>query len=233
MIGFGNFGAKRNLEIKSLSDERLMMVNPMEAGFYDKVLNFESENNDIQKFVEAVREVQEVGVAPFYKPAMDPSLEGDKVVYAKGKKPAVGHSYNWWVKAVNAMPAVENRKWEICSEYQRYVFLNFLINRAVENGWYVKKAIEAVVLNSKELGHYRNSEGAKGYFEPTGSREIFGFYDLVNTCKMVSCTYGEGFWIAGGNCNSNSDIYPLADLGHCNYVDNNYDFIVAELVLKK
>ena len=232
MIGFGEFGRKRKLEITSLSDERLVLVNPMKAGFYDNVLNFESENDQIQKFVKDVCEVQEVGVAHFRKPVMDPSLEGEKIVYVKGRKPAVGHSYNWWVKATKVMPAVEGRSWTMETEYERYAFMVFLINRAVETGWNIKKAIEAVVLNSKELGHYRNSKGAKGDFELTGSREIFGFYDLGNTCKMVSCTKGEGFWVAGGNYNSSSNGRPLADLNHRDNVDTDYNFSVVELVLK-
>lgn len=27
---------------------------------------------------------------------MDTSIEGDKVVFKEGNKPAVGHSFNWW-----------------------------------------------------------------------------------------------------------------------------------------
>ena len=233
MIGFGNFGAKRNLEIKSLSDERLVMVNPMEAGFYDNVLNFKFENDDIQNFITAIHEVKEV-VEPFYRPVMDPSLEGDKVVYAKGKKPAVGHSYNWWVKAVNAMPAVEGKKWQIGTQYQYYAFLVQLINSLVEDGWSLEKAMKTAVLDSKELGHYWNSLNALNDFETTGNREVCGFFDLSNTCKFLSCTNEEvgGFWVAGGNYCNFSDNFPLADLCHDCNVDFDSSISVAWLVLK-
>lgn len=232
MIGFGEFGRKRNLEITSLSDERLVMVNPMEAGFYDNVLNFKSENDDIQKFVEAVCEVQEVGVEPFYRPVMDPSLEGEKIVYVKGRKPAVGHSYNWWVKAVNAMPAVEGKKWQIGTQYQYYAFLVQLNNSLVEDGWSLEKSIKTVVLNSKELGHYWNSLNVLND-ETTGNKEVCGFFDLTNTCKLLSCTNEEvgGFWVAGGYCFFDSYYFPLADLYHYFDVDRDYSNSVAWLVL--
>ena len=234
MIGFGNFERKRNLEIESLSDERLVMVDTTKEGFYDNVLNFVSENDDIQAFVKAVREVKDVGTEPFYRPVMDPSLEGDKVVYKKGKKPAVGHSYNWWVKAVKAMPAVEEKNWKIGTEYQYYAFLVQLINRLVEAGWSIEKAIEAVVLDSKELGHYWNSEDALYDFETTGNRKVYGVYDLANTCKFLACSNEEvgGFWAAGGLYDNFSFHYPLADLCLFNYVGNDRLNGVAWLVLK-
>ena len=228
MIGFGE---QRNLEITSLSDERLMLIDTMKAGFYDNVLGFKSEDDRIQKFVKDIRKAREIGVAPFYKLVIDPSLEGDNVVYKKGLKPAVGHSYNWWVEAAKDMTPVEDRKWQICTEHQYMALLAFLINRAVETAWDIKVAIEAVVLDSRKLGHYRNSNRAKGAFELTGSREIFGIFDLGNTCKILSCSNGDGFWVAGGNYNFYSFEYPLADLLHRKCVVIDYDSSVAELVL--
>ena len=234
MIGFCEFEVKRNLEIESLSDERLVMVDPTKAGFYDNVLNYISENDDIQAFVEAVREVQKAGVEAFYRPVMDPSLEDDKVMYEKGKKPAVGHSYNWWVKATKVMPAIEGRNWTMGTEYQYYAFLVQLINSLVEDGWSMDKAVNSVVLDSKELGHYRNSLNALNDFETTGSREVCGFFDLANTCKLLSCTNEEvgGFWVAGGGYHGGSDFCPLADLFHDFNVAIDYFDSVAWLVLK-
>jgi len=46
MIGFGKFG-KRNLGINSLSDNCLAIIDPTQGGFYDNVLNYTSENDDI------------------------------------------------------------------------------------------------------------------------------------------------------------------------------------------
>ena len=232
MIGFGNFGRKRNLEIESLSDERLVMVDTTQAGFYDNVRNYTSENDDIQEFVKAVREVKDVGTEPFYRPVMDPSLEGYKVVYKKGCKPVVGYSFDWWEKAIKDMPAVEGRKWQIGTEYQYYAFLVFLINQLVETGWHIKAAVEAVVLDSKDLGHYRNPIREKANYEPVGSRKICGIYDLANTYKILACTNGDGFWRGGGTYLDDSDCVPLADINHINDTfDANYHG-TAWLVLK-
>lgn len=234
MIGFGNFGMKRNLKITSLGDELLMMVNTSENSFYDKVLDYTSENDNIQKFIKAIREVQQVGIEPFYRPVIDPSIEGDKVVYKKGKKPAVGYSFNKWVKAVKAMPAAEGKSWKLGTEYQYYAFLVQLINQLVAIGWDVKRAIEAVVLDSKELGHYWNSKNALHDFEMTGSREFCGVCDLANTYKLLTCSIEEvgGFWVAGGYCGNFSNYGPLADLHHVDDVDNDDINGVAWLVLE-
>ena len=157
MIGFGRFG-KRNLGINSLSDERLVKIDTTTEGFYDNVLNYSSKNGDIQAFIGAVREVQDVGIEPFYRPVMDPSLEDGNVVFKKWNKPTVGYSFNFWKQKAEEMPAVEGKKWHIGSEYQYYAFLTWLINQLVATGQGIKGAIEAVVLDSKELGHYRNAK---------------------------------------------------------------------------
>ena len=231
MIGFGRFG-KRNLGINSLSDERLVKIDTTTEGFYDNVLNYSSKNGDIQAFIGAVREVQEVGVEPFYRPVMDPSLEDGNVVFKKWK-PAVGYSFNFWKHKAEEMPAVEGKRWHIGSEYQYYAFLTWLINQLVATGQGIKGAIEAVVLDSKELGHYRNAKNALQDFETTGSREVCGVYDLANAYKLLACSNEEagGFWVAGGDYGCNSNYYPLADLNYGDNVDYNYDFSVGWLVL--
>ena len=68
MIGFGEFSNLRYMEIKSLSDERLMLINPTAQGFYDKVLQFKTEDKDINAFIRAVYEVQEAELTPFWRP---------------------------------------------------------------------------------------------------------------------------------------------------------------------
>jgi len=213
MIGFGKFG-KRNLGINSLSDNCLAIIDPTQGGFYDNVLNYTSENDDIRAFIEAIREVQDARLSPFYRPTMDPSLEGDNVRFKKGNKPAVGNSFNFWKQKAKEMPAVEGRKWRLGTEYQYYTFLVYLINNWVQNGWDCKTAIEAVVLNSNELGHYWNSKDAKHDFEETGSREVCNIFDLANTCKLLACSNEEagGLWVAGGYYDVNSSDCPLADL---------------------
>ena len=86
-------------------------------------------------------------------------------------------------------------------------------------------------VDSKALGHYRNSENAKHEFETTGSRLIGKCFDLGNTCKIVKKYITWGFVLFGGGYFSDSDYYPLADADSINILCNDYGSSVGELVL--
>lgn len=236
MIGFEKYTKKAKPgTITSLTDERLVLINPQEDGFFDAVINFKSTNNNINAFIKAISEVKATMLEPFYKPIYDPSEDGNIIAYQKGKMPAVGHSYNWWVETASKMSAVSGRHWHLATEYQYYAFLVWLINQLVKNGKSVDVAIKIVVLDSKELGHYYDSENStKGEdFEDTGSRCLCGVYDLANTYKILSCSNKEagGFWLGG----SLYDIFgygnPLADLCRDTNVDDAHALSVGLLVL--
>ena len=134
MIGFGNYTKKAEATtITSLTDNRLVKIDPQEPGFFDEVLNFKSTNEDINTFIEAVAEVKGTSLEAFYRVMYDPTEAGDHmVVFQKGKRPAVGHSYNWWVETASKMSPVEGRQWHIATEYQYYAFLVWLINQLVK-----------------------------------------------------------------------------------------------------
>ena len=234
MIGFGKYTKKaKPVTITSLTDNRLVQINPQEDGFFDAVINFKSTNSDINAFIEAISEVKAAMLEPFYKPIYDPSEDGNIIAYQKGKKPAVGHSYNWWVETASKMSAVDGRHWHIATEYQYYAFWVWLINQLVKVGKSVDVAIKMVVLDSKELGHYYDSENSMGDFEDTGSRCVCGVYDLANTYKILSCSNKEagGFWLGGGYCNNFGGNFPLADLYRHTYVDLDFNNCVGLLVL--
>lgn len=236
MIGFGKYTKKaEHVSITSLSDNRLVQINPQEDGFFDAVINFKSTNSDINAFIEAISEVKAAKLEPFYKPIYDPSEDGNIIAYQKGKKPAVDHSYNWWVETVSKMSAVEGRHWHLATEYQYYAFLVWLINQLVEDSNSVEVALNMVVLDSKELGHYYDSENStEGEdFEDTGSRCVCGVYDLANTYKILSCSNKEarGFWLGGGGYNYYGICDPLAYLDRRSDVDNDYGDSVGLLVL--
>ena len=232
MIGFGNYTKKAEATtITSLTDNRLVKIDPQEPGFFDEVLNFKSTNEDINTFIEAVAEVKEASLEAFYRVMYDPT--GDHmVVFQKGKRPAVGHSYNWWVETASKMSPVEGRQWHIATEYQYYAFLVWLINQLVKIGKSVEEALHQVVLDSKELGHYYDSENStKGEdFEFTGSRCVCGLYDLANTFKILQYSNSEagGFWFAGGDYCDNGHCYPL---GHDTDMDFDCHYSVGMLVL--
>ena len=237
MIGFGKYGKKQAeaTTITALTDSRLILINPQEDGFFDAVLNSKSDSDRINAFIEAVEEVKAEKLEIFYKTIYDPSEDGDKIVYKKGNKPAVGYSYNWWVEKASKMPAVEGRQWHLATEYQYYAFLVWLINQLVKSGKSVEEAMNQVVLDSKELGHYYDSENStRGKdFELTGSRRVCGVYDLANTFKILRCSNKEagGFWLAGGYYCDDGRCIPLADLFHIADVDDDRDDSVGLLVL--
>ncbi len=238
MIGFGNFGKKREkqekqkkrkLGIVSTDDARLVLIDPTSEGFFENILGYVTENEKLKDFIEAIKEVKEERVGPFWKPIYDPSLDGKEVVFKAGGIPAVGYSFNFWKQKAEKMPTVQGKKWSVGSEYQYYAFLVWLVNSLEKKGWTIEKALKAVVLISKNLGHDYDSED----FENTGSREVCGVYDLNNTYKMLSCTNEEddGFWCAGGIHFCNCYDYPLAYLYHYSCVGSSCNYGVGWLVL--
>ena len=67
MIGFGKFSKKADTKIiTSLTDNRVVKIDPQEPGFFDEVLNFKSINKSINDFIEAVAEVKEERIEAFY-----------------------------------------------------------------------------------------------------------------------------------------------------------------------
>ena len=148
----------------------------------------------------------------FYRPKMDPSFD-DKggICYKAGNMPAVGKSYSWWQRMAKAyMP---ERKSRLGNKLEYAAFLGVLIKKLVKQGWDISKAWSAVCNDSKELGHYANSENARRMVEPTGSREVCGFCELANTYKyLAGSSNGNKFWKAGANYASNSMFMPISDL---------------------
>ena len=91
MIGFGKFGknwspknSEHSLLITSTDDARLVFIDPTSEGFFEGVLGCDTENDNIKEFIEAIQEVKEAGVKPFWKPIYDPSIDGRDIVFAKG-----------------------------------------------------------------------------------------------------------------------------------------------------
>lgn len=237
MIGFGKYTKKAEATtITSLTDNRMVKIDPQESGFFDTVLNFKSTNKEINRFIEAVEEVKEASLEAFYRVKYDPTEIGDHMIaFQNGKKPAIGHSYNWWVETASKMSPVEGRQWHIATEYQYYAFLVWLINQLVKIGKSVEEALHQVVLDSEELGHYYDSENStEGEdFEFTGSRCVCGLYDLANTFKILQCSNSEagGFWLGGGNYSDDSDFCPLANLYFYTNVGYGNNDSVGMLVL--
>jgi len=99
-------------------------------------------------------------------------------------------------------------------------------------GWSEEAAWYSVCVDSKKLGHYRNSSDAKLNFELTGSRKIAGKSDLANELKILAKDEkAGGFWLAGGNYRTLSYNNPLADFNLSNSYDDHFDNSVGWFVL--
>ena len=226
MSELDNYGKKRGLGIVSMRDKRLVRINPTSKDFFDTIIEFDTKNAKLttgfdnarlEGFIRGVEEVKKTGVAPFLKPIYDPSLDGEEVVFEVNRFPAVGYPFNFWEQKVEEMPDVQGKKWNFGTTDQYYAFLVWLINSLKKKNWSDEKAIKAVVIDSRELGHFYNSKDALYDFEMTGCRKVCGVYDLGNTFKMLS----GGFWRAGGAYFSGSYFNPLADIGNRHSLDGD------------
>ena len=220
-------------EVKTTEKCMFVLVEASKLRLEDKFMRYNPQSERSKEFKRLLTEVINKGIKDFYRPVMDPyaSKDGD-FFYEAGNKPAVGHSYDWWKK--KAMEFDPDRGSRLGTRYEYVAFLGVLIKSLVESGWKTADAWKAICDDSNELGHYWNSENAKHSFETTGSREVFGFYDLTNTYKILAENEDEeagGFWLAGGSYINYSFNYPLADLSHRSNRNGNYDFSVGWLVL--
>lgn len=200
----------------------------------DKFMRHEPTTDKEKKFKKLLTQAIKGGLKDFYCPKCDPSFKEDVtgICYVPGKWPAVDMSYNWWNKTAKAFCPERNSRLGTKKEY--IAFLGMLIKRMVANGWTVGDAWYAVCNDSKELGHYWNSEDAKHTLEATGSREVCGFCDLANTFKILDeDEEAGGFWLAGGVCYCRGISYPLADLYLSSYRDDDDYRSVGWLVLEK
>lgn len=152
-------------------------------------------------------------VKNYYRSVMDPSFTINGIDYIAGVMPAVGKSYNWWKEM--AEKYAPYRKSRLCTRREYGAFLGVLIKMLVAEGKSVEWAWNAVCNDSKELGHYWNSEDTNHRFEPTGSRPVCVFYDLVNAYKILAEDEETGgYWLAGAGYVDYSNDVPLAYICH-------------------
>ena len=217
-------------EPKVLSGNNIILIEAERLSAEDCFMCYIPKTNREKEMKELILEVIENKVKNFYRPIMDPSFTDDGISYVVGKNPAGCRSYNWWADTAKKYdPSRESR---LGTRLEYGAFLGVLIKKLVEEGKSIEWAWNAVCNDSKELGHYWNSEDAKHKVEPTGSRCICGFYDLVNVSKILAEDEEVGgFWLAGGDCNSCSFVYPLVDLCCGSARSHDFNFSVGWLVL--
>jgi len=200
----------------------------------DKFMRYTPKTYQEKAFKKLLTEVIKSDVSDFYRPKYDPSFDREgNICYRAGEHPAVGESYNWWEK--NAKEFCPERKSRLGTKSEYVAFLGVLLKKLVASGRSIADAWNAVCNDSRELGHYWNSEGALHTLAPTGSREIYGFYDLANTYKMLAGDEkaGDDLYCAGGDYLASGGSFPLADFYHLNYRNTVYNYSVGWIVLEK
>jgi hypothetical protein len=196
---------RKCLEISKLDDRRLLLVNPYHKGFFSKVLKISSENEQIKDFIGAVEEVKDAKIAPFWKPVIDPAFDGEKIVFQGGHFPAVGYSVNWWKEKAKQMPEVEGKHWTMGTAQHYNAFLVWLINRMIRAGWEAKEALEAVAIDSKELGHCSNTVRSYAPVNYSGHQEVCCYDEYYRQSSIIGSDEmmqvdKTGTWMVCGVC---------------------------------
>ncbi len=198
----------------------------------DEFLKHEPETNQQTRFKNALNSAIKSGLSDFRAQRMDACFDEEgNICFKAGMKPAVGKlSANDWKRvAKEFLPEKESR---LGTTKERIAFLGLLIKYLIEEkGYKVKDAWKAVCDQSKDLGHYWDSENAKHEFEDTGSRQIGEWCDLGNTCKITEEDEASGFSLVGGCYFFSGDFYPLADVGSFGYPGGVYYRSVGWFVL--
>ena len=163
-------------------------------------------------FKELVEKAIESGLKDFFVPKYAPcdSKDSRNICYLPGNKPAVDKKYDWWEKIAKEFNP--KRKSRLGTKTEYIAFLAILIKELVACGKSIEWAWDAICNNSRDLGHYSNSEKAKCTYEETGSRRVCDFYDLANTFKILAeDKEASCIWIAGGHYNMYGDTHPLTN----------------------
>ncbi len=184
----------------------------------DEFLKHEPETEEQRKFKNALISAIKSGLSDFRAQRMDACFDEEgNICFKAGMKPAVGKLSvkDWKRVAKEFLPEKESR---LGTTKERIAFLGLLIKYLIEEkGYQVSDAWKAVCDQSKDLGHYADSENPKYNFEDTGSRQVGEWCDLGNTFKITEDDEASGFSLVGGYYFSNGYNYPLAVVISINY----------------
>jgi len=201
-----------------LFDNDFILIEAEKLSVKDTFMKYEPKTDEEKEAKKLISEAIKKKVKNFYRPKYDPSFTEDRegICFVSGKRPAVGKSYNWWHDVAKKYNPERNSR--LGTRLQYGAFLGVFIKKLIEEGKTVKWAWNAVCNDSRELGHYWNSENAKHDYETTGSRMICGIYDLANTYKILAEDEDSGgLWLTGGHYRNSGCDRSLADLHHYRY----------------
>lgn len=199
----------------------------------DKFMRHRPRTFDQRECKRMIEMVISKGVKDFYRPKFDPSFDcnGGGICFNPGNKPLTRKTYNWW--EVAAKDFAPERGSRLGTELEYMGFIGVLLKKMVTQGWTVKDAWYAVCDDSRKLGHFCDSVGAKNDFELTGSREVCGFFDLANTYKILAKD-SEGFYsLASGDYHERGEITSISDRGCSNLYDSWRNYGVGWIILEK
>lgn len=240
-----NITAKNEIEVSvkgARIEDVFVLIEASKLSLDDAFMDYNPTTKEEKELKKAFVKAIESGLKDFYSPVIDPSFNEDGgICYAKGKKPAVGKSYNWWKQ--NAEKFCPQRNSRLGTKTEYYAFLGMLIKKLVVNGWKVSNAWDAIC-NSVEslfrITHYSHKSNSlfqyrNHLFLPTGSEEFSGYCDMGNTFKILAGDKeDDGFWTVGG--------FYLVDLFYGSLVysthfidcdDDERDISVGWLILEK
>lgn len=149
---------------------------------------------------------------PAYEPSKD---ENGNIQFVSGQFVLRGlSSYEWESKATDYSPDNGSRMASITTYF-------LLLLRWLKDG---HATVEQLAEDSKDIGHYWDSENATHDYEKTGERQCGGLDGFVgNTYKIVKDpNSGSGFSVLGGRYGSNGNGSTASYVSHNN--DPNYSF---------
>lgn len=176
-------------------------------------LGYKPRNSAQRKFKNALISAIKSGLYDFRAQRMDPSVEGEKIIYKEGNIPCVGKTAEQWkILAEKFWPEKESR---LGTTKERTAFLGLIIRYLIdERGYEERIAWREVCDQSKFLGHYWDSPNAKCKLETTGSRMVGEWCDLGNTKKITINENGNNniFSEFGGYYGISGELYPLSEM---------------------
>jgi len=209
-----------------------MKIEPSKLSFNDKFMQHSPRTFKERCFKNLLTDAITHKVEEFYCPRYAPSLtdDGESFCYEVGRMPAVGKSYTWWEAAARRF--MHERESRLGTKEEYVLFLGTLMKRMVDAGNDVGLVWKFICSDSAVLATYSNSPQSTHELLPIGAEvEVFGFYDLANTYKLlIENEAADSFWLASGSFSDESTKCPLANIekthDHSCFVYNSVGWVV-------
>lgn len=220
------------MEEKSSFDFESMfkLIEPKELRLTDDFMQHRPRTEEQKKFYEQLMAAIEIGVPAFRAPIMDPSFvdkAGTAITYAAGNDVAWGKSTIQWKELAKNFYHEKNSR--IGSPRERTIFTGMLMKFLTEKQQFPVKTVWNMVCDdSTILGHYCNSHRANHKYEKTGSREVAGFCDWGNICKLV--IQNNFALIVGGNAKVYGDMSPITHTEEVIHQNSQLNFVAGWVV---